>query len=323
MLNRAFEINTDTDVTILNTYNDCKEVSKWAKQSYSNVLTIVLENNEEISIFDEGLFPKEYITQKEMFVILKPVLASNLTKLTNKSFMDKLSDFWHSINEIRIILGITISAIIVTIFKLIKYLCKKYKTSKEVIYVGDMATGKTELSKVLPHPNSIRKNGNYTPSRAVRKAGPVKIKNNDGYTSFNGTTVDTPGGSNEALLSLLKNKRITQSGKIIIIVLAHTKSSNNCSVDHNYLNEQYDRIDKVIILEINNYKKRVSKIIIFINKCDILPQSYQSDWGKTEETIYKKHLDLISKRIRGIKIDVVTGSATKRKNLFELRNSLH
>lgn len=319
MIKRAFKI-ASTDRTIPEQYQDATEVSPWAQEAVEDILNIVFES-EQVFIFDDGLRPKEHITQKDIVNILDPILESDYNGLIKMTWREKLFRFVDRLNKIRTILGITIIAIILFIFRYIHHIYIKYKTKKEIIYIGDMASGKTVLSKVLPNEYCVRKKATYIPTRGVRNADSVLVRDNSGYIRFHGTAIDIPGGSNEALLTLLRKKTLRDSGKILILILAHTESGDISDIEEEYLKEQYDRIDKVYIPAINAFRKKISKIIVFINKCDILPTEYQSDWDKTQETIYERHLALLENKT-GMDIDVITGSATRRININVLLNLL-
>lgn len=319
MLCRTFHLNTDADVNVISPYADYYNVSYWAKDSVADIAYILYECNKDktdkIPLFENGICPKGDISQDTMLKLIDTVANSSFNKYPYNKFnhIKKLiseNEMLKKLVGFLLTSGIILITIIVQIYLYIK-------VKKEVIYIGYTSCGKTELSLKLPNPDVVINRRSVNPTRAAKRRRRIIKMTNSGYTYFNAATFDTPGSYDEAIRSMLSKKSHMRLPKIIILVVAHTKSQDKKVIDNNYMNEQLAKINDVYLPIIRDYASYIEKVLLFINKCDILPDKCDID------ELYKEYIDLLQVKLENITdFKYVKGSALRNNNIKTLRNCL-
>lgn len=335
LIDRAFDLDPPIDLSLLRPYKDGDKISQWALASVHDVVTIVLNSNDK-DLFKDEIRPLDYITQDEMIRVLTHTIKSEYNKKIDPNTLvyletDNITNVWQWIKEhilklwhLYVLMGGTAIALIFLLvkgwYRLLRYVFYvKWKIKREVIYIGDVASGKTELSKTLPHPHKLKTGTQYSPTRSIHKTDEIIIKDKKGFILFHGVAIDTPGQSNDALLNILSQKQLPKRKKIIILLLSHTKTETDNIVDLDYMMSQYNQLEKVYLPAIKRYSNKVHKLIVFFNKHDLLSKN------TNPETIFKNHCKLIEDYLKGSTVitQKVYGSAKENENIDKLRDLLY
>jgi len=156
-----------------------------------------------------------------------------------------------------------------------------------------------------------------TPTRASNK-DEVILQSSHGDIIFEGAIIDVPGGSPQDVLRTITNP--TMKNKILLLVLAHTKAYEGSEIDHDLIQEQLTDVQKLWVTTIQAYGTQLNKIVILINKIDLLPQEYLP----AQKHIYEEHIKLLynAAKSANISISAVEGSSITGTNLGELYQEL-
>ena len=134
---------------------------------------------------------------------------------------------------------------------------------------------------------------------------------------FEGLIFDVPGSSPEDVLKIMQQPH---KNKILLLVLAHTKSFDNSEIDWTLINEQLEDVQRLWVRVIGGLKAQLNKVVIFINKTDLLPSEYLP----AQKQIYEEHIKLLysAAEKEHIRLTIVEGSSTYGTNLRELYEKL-
>lgn len=134
---------------------------------------------------------------------------------------------------------------------------------------------------------------------------------------------DISGDSDEALTGILSKGNFFGRNKIIILLLAHNKGNMEKDIDREYIDIQADKLKKVYLPDIRVFSKKIDRVVVFVNKCDTLPDIYKEDYEKAKEILYKEHFELLNENMpENVDLYVCFGSAKTGIGLDKLRDSL-
>ncbi|MCD7904965.1 MAG: hypothetical protein LUG24_05200 [Clostridiales bacterium] len=277
-------------------------------------------------MLNRGICPESSVTQGEMGKIINTVVDSEYFYMEPEELDRYIKRIvMTGINIYTVVLGGTGILVISFGIKLYTRFCTKKRVKKEIIYVGAASTGKTELSSVLGHIHRVRRSFPYSPTRGTNEAESVIVKNPYGKKEelLSAIAKDISGDSDEALTGILSKGNFFGRNKIIILLLAHNKGNMEKDIDREYIDIQADKLKKVYLPDIRVFSKKIDRVVVFVNKCDTLPDIYKEDYEKAKEILYKEHFELLNENMpENVDLYVCFGSAKTGIGLDKLRDSL-
>ncbi len=187
-----------------------------------------------------------------------------------------------------------------------------------ICLAGNTGVGKTTLKNKMTEPATPMylaiKNVKPTATSDVQQ---VQIQNSLGGIIFDGTIIDVPGQSPQDVLKFLSSD---YTNKILLLILAHTKSNEDKDIDANFIQEQLLDIQKFWTTVIRAHGSELNKMVIFINKSDLLFDKYVP----VQKNIYKSHMELLCEAAEeaSVHVSCVEGSSSTGEQLNRLFEQL-
>ncbi len=211
-----------------------------------------MENNREI--WGTGNKPSGITLHKKYNEVLI-FLCSNMGKFTIW--------FWGSV--------IGLSVILECIFKI------RSRRRVDVIFMGGISSGKSTLVRRLHAPNisegELLIESSPTQGSEIKQGNRIPYDNKDIYT----TLYDNPGDSYGKMVDAINKFGIRKSEKkVVVYVISFTtlnskESGQELNFDMNLVNSQISKAAAIIkMLKTNKSLKKLKRIIVFFNKCDLL-----------------------------------------------------
>ena len=208
----------------------------------------------------------------------------------------------------------------------IYYFIKKriMKRRIDTILMGGISSGKTTILKRIERPNitegKLLAEATTTKTGEVVKCDRVAYKNKDIYPYL----FDNPGDQYGKMIDAINKFGITKSDKkVLIYVISFTKSDSSPAFDVPFTHSQ---ISKAAVL-VKSFKTsssltKVSKIIIFFNKCDLLYQK-EVEYLENIKNIEKKYRESLDYgELTEYADKVIFGSALKGWGIDELKEEI-
>lgn len=277
-------------------------------------------------IIDENVATKEEISYQTK-AIKKENGIWNISEKNNGSWnlhllYNKITLFFISnIGKIlhwMIFTGIGVS----TIYFILKKIISKRKI--DAILMGGISSGKTTILKRIEKPNitegKLLAGATTTKAQQIVKCDRIAYKNKDIYPYL----FDNQGDRYGEMIDAINKFGIKKSSKkVMVYVISFTKANSSATFDYGIANSQ---ISKAAVL-VKSFKtstslKKVGRIIIFFNKCDLLYKSEAEFLGnkKDIENKYKETTDY--QEIIEYSDAIIFGSALKGWGLEELKDEI-
>ena len=196
---------------------------------------------------------------------------------------------------------------------------KELRIQGTICLAGSKDVGKSTLIEKMIYPAepiySVQANGEPT---KTCHGDEIELHTNSGEVVFKGTILDGPGGSPEYVLKFLPSKEY--ENKILLLVLAHTKTGSDKEIDKTFIGEQLDDIKKIWAAAIRAHGPELNKVVVFINKNDLLERKH----NPAEAKIYRKHFKTLCKACKeaDVQICAVEGSSYSGDGLDKLYEQL-
>ena len=287
--------------------------------SSSQIKGLVIQEHLRVSDIDELGDLQQLITVSELEGLLNQV-AENRTQYVG---FGEFSWSWITNNPIWAALMALPSILTVVCFLMQIY--DRLKQSDEKAEENANRTCRIYLAGISKTGKSTLKKQIKTPGRWTGKPEPTEeekeeefVLRSSGRVVLKGTILDGPGDSPEHVLKFLDE--IDGRNGILLLVLAHKKTSKGRRKDSEFIKKQLDIIKNFWVKIISQRGARLNKVVVFFNKTDLLsPESLPA-----EERIYKKHMNLLGSAAdqAGVPIYVAEGSSTHSETLSELYNHL-
>lgn len=248
-------------------------------------------------IVDESIASKEEISYQTKAIKNEVGIWDN-TK-NNQSYIS-LHYIYYKINCFLISnLGVILKWIVFTGISIstIYFAIRKWISRRRIdtIFMGGVSSGKTTVLKRIEKPSitegKLLAETTTTKTGQIVKCDRIAYKNKDIYPYL----FDNQGDSYGEMIDAINKFGIKKSDKkVIVYVITFTKENSQSFFDYELVNSQ---ISKAAVL-VKSFKtsrslKKVKKIIIFFNKCDLLYDS-ESEFLKNKYNIenkYKKSID--------------------------------
>lgn len=216
---------------------------------------------------------------------------------------------------------ITILSVAIKIFKKKKESDEskqqKARRTGTICLAGTTSVGKTTLKLKMKDPATsiFQLETQMQPTRSCNTEY-IRIRSYVGDIVFEGALIDVPGQNPEDVLQFLMS---SHPNKILLLILAHTKAFEG-DVDFDFVQEQLNDIQTLWTTTIRACKNNLSKIVVLINKIDLLPQESLP----AEKYVYREHIKLLfdAAKVAQIPVRVVEISSTTGKNLNDLYQAL-
>lgn len=297
----------------------------WAKPQIEGLINQGYYNTDDI---DKLYNLRERISILELKALLEKVVSVKTQNIGFFRFAASL--FKNNPGLPLIIMGVTviIPAIASTAGFLLQIWDRKKQLAREkderelrygtICLAGNTGVGKTTLKNKMTDPATpmylaIK---NVKPT-ATSSAQQVQIQNSLGSIIFDGTIIDVPGQSPQDVLKFLSSG---YTNKILLLILAHTKSNEDKDIDANFIQEQLSDIQRLWTPVIRAHGSELNKMVIFINKSDLLSENYFPAQGK----IYKSHMELLCEAAEeaSVHVSCVEGSSFTEEKLDRLFEQL-
>lgn len=287
----------------------------------------------------EGLVLQDYFTVNEINELgdlREAVTALELEKLLDQVVEAKTQyiNFWEficswvQVNVVYSIFLFVLSALssVASVLAVMSFIGALLKTKKTkdlrrgtICLAGCTGVGKTTLKTRMQRPEALSYDLEHymTPTRTLHKED-VVLQGRNGDIVFEGDIFDVPGSKTQYVINTLLQPC---KNKILLLVLAHTKSNEEKENDQDLIQEQLLKIEHTWAPMIEGFVEKPKKIVIFINKKDLISQEYRP----VQKHIYEKHIELLSKAAKNanIPISAVEGSSTTGENLDVLYERLN
>lgn len=258
---------------------------------------------EENGIWNTGENKKNYISLHSIFDKIILFSGSNLGEILK----------WI------IFTGVGLS----TIYCFIKKKISKRKI--DIVLMGGISSGKTTILRRMEKPNitegKLLAEATTTKTEQIVKCDRIAYKNKDIYPYL----FDNQGDKYGEMIDAINKFGIKKSDKkVMIYVISFTKANSLSDFDYKLANSQ---ISKAAVL-VKSFKtsrslKKVNRIIIFFNKCDLLYSS-ESEFLKNkidiENKYYKETTDF--QEIKDYADAIIYGSALKGWGIEELKEEI-
>lgn len=257
-------------------------------------------------------------------VIVTEQTYQNLVSIIRQCFKDTMSILTNIIGIIinicrknkliSWILGsiLTFSALL----NLVHFCFFKYHRIK-VIFAGDKSSGKTTLMNAIKNPDMSEKDllkPNPTPMADYRRI--IRDSNGNNKRILMAHALDYPGGDYHYILDYFKDNRSSMLSKnYVVLSVAPTASNDLNIIDYGYVANQYNTIDKLWRAVIKaKPKKKIYKLILFINKNDLFADDDQL------KIIFKEHISVLRKACydADVEFTCIVGSAVKRNGIAKM-----
>lgn len=320
MIQKAFCDNVKSRKRLLYNYVDNRSVSQWAWDSVSDIVSIIKDTNSNYLI-KEKIGAKQTVLEADVINILDPVLRAESEELESKYHHKpdpKPNKFKQCVQDLKNMFKSLFKSLIVSIIGSYLSLFFQYLwTRKRVIYIGANDTGKKSLRLAISKANKS----------THEKRGFRKLKKNCVLISenreviVNGKVIEFFESSmayGKKIKKAISKKRIIPKYAIVVLVLAHNQTKDSTAQDNAFIQQQLEDLEEYIKIIKDNANK-VDKLLLFINKCDIL--ECNDNINETVETIYRDHIQSI-KDINGISFKYKAGSAANGDGINEFREML-
>ena len=185
-----------------------------------------------------------------------------------------------------------------------------------IFLVGIPGVGKTTLKEQIMTeepsdtlPCRYKKTNDYTEEVVRFSFGKEEVL-------FEGIICDGPGDNKENVHDFFSAPN--RKNVILLLVLAHTKANKDDKMASQLINQQLYAIDYFWKEIISKYNEKLKKVVVFINKTDLLPQKKLP----AERHIYKRHIKLLKAGGGEPTVHVVEGSALSKESVENLRKCM-
>lgn len=190
--------------------------------------------------------------------------------------------------------------------------------------MGGTDSGKTTIAERMKNPHiteyQLKELSTTTKAQDIIKCDRIPYKNKDLYPYL----YDNPGNSCGKMVDAINKYGLSKSdNKVIIYVISFIKSESGTTIDQNMINSQISKAAILVkIFKTSESLKKVQKIIVFFNKCDLLYDSEMEFYKNIEkiEQIYKSSTDY--DELRECADTIIYGSALKGWGISELKNEM-
>ena len=296
---------------------------RWAKPQIEG---LVIRDYFSVSEIDMLYNLREYITVHELERILNQIVE---VKTQPMSFMEFTVSWLNNDVVLAFSLLSGVASIIAIVGFAIQMLDRKQqstqnrqqKASREftVCLAGSASVGKSTLTEKAKTPGKLLYvlEREMVPTRTSHEEKLI-LRSSNGEIIAPGTMIDTPGTSPADVLLAINGPH---KNKILLLILAHTKTYEGDKIDQSFIQEQLDDIQKLWTTVIRGCSNQLEKIVIFVNKIDLLSQEYLP----AQKHIYEKHIKLLYEAAKeaGVPIEAAEGSSTTGTNLDALYRLLH
>lgn len=277
-------------------------------------------------IIDENIATKEEISYQTNAIKNEAGVWDIAEK--NKSFITLHSIYNKIISFLKSNLGLIMKWIIFTGVGVstLFLLLKKWILSRKIdtIFMGGISSGKTTVLKRIEKPNitegKLSAEATTTKTGQIVKCDRIAYKNKDIYPYL----FDNQGDNYGEMIDAINKFGIKKSDKkVMVYVISFTKENAPSDFDYRLANSQ---ISKAAVL-VKSFKtsrslKKVKKIIVFFNKCDLLYDN-ESEFLKnikSIEALYKKTTDY--QEIYDYADKIIFGSALKGWGIDEVKDEI-
>lgn len=199
----------------------------------------------------------------------------------------------------------------------------------DVIFMGGISSGKTTLIRRIQSPGlsdgELLTEVSPTHGSDIIQGNRIPYKKKDIYTSL----FDNPGDSHGEMVDAINKFKIQKSeNKVVVYVISFTrfnsrKLGKELNFDLNLVNSQISKATAMVkMLKTSQSLKKVKKIIVFFNKCDLLYEdeaSFMNSYSDIEKK-YKEANDFNElKRYADI---LIYGSALKPWKVNKLMDEI-
>lgn len=209
-----------------------------------------------------------------------------------------------------------------TIYSIIKKIISRRKI--DVVLMGGKSSGKTTVLKRIEKPNitegKLLADATSTKAEQIVKCDRIAYKNKDIYPYL----FDNQGDKYGEMIDAINKSGIKKSEKkVIVYVISFTPMAYSSDFDYKLANSQ---ISKAAVL-VKSFKtsrslKRVNKIIIFFNKCDLLYGS-EAEFLKNKSKIINKYNETTDfQEIEDYADAIIYGSALKGWGIEDLKDEI-
>ena len=277
-------------------------------------------------IIDENIATKKEISyQKNAIkneVGIWKIAEKNKSFITLHSIYNQIKSFIKS-NLGRIIKWIIFTGIgFSTLFLLLKKWISRRRI--DTILMGGISSGKTTVLKRIEKPSitegKLLTEVTTTKSGQIIKCDRIAYKNKDIYPYL----FDNQGDNYGEMIDAINKFGLKKSDKkVMVYVISFTQKNSSSDFDYKLANSQ---ISKAAVL-IKSFKtsrslKKVKKIIVFFNKCDLLYDN-ETEFIKNKkniEALYKKTTDY--KEIYDYADTIIYGSALKGWGIDDVKDEI-
>lgn len=277
-------------------------------------------------IIDENIATKKEISYqknaKKNEVGIWEIAEKNKSFITLHSIYNKLKSFIRS-NLGRIIKWIIFTGIgASTLFLLFKKWISRRRI--DTILMGGISSGKTTVLKRIEKPSitegKLLTEVTTTKSGQIIKCDRIAYKNKDIYPYL----FDNQGDNYGEMIDAINKFGLKKSDKkVMVYVISFTQKNSSSDFDYKLANSQ---ISKAAVL-IKSFKtsrslKKVKKIIVFFNKCDLLYDN-ETEFLKNKkniEALYKKTTDY--QEIDDYADTIIYGSALKGWGIDDVKDEI-
>ena len=303
---KGVSYNIDKDAI----YDDNKIRRMLLKSGLAKIIDENKTNKEELSYQAEAIKNGNGVWYTEESN--KKLISAHM--IFNKLILFFTSNLWKILKWI-IFTGIGVS----TIYFFIKKQISKRKI--DTILMGSKSSGKTTVLKRIEKPNItegiLLAEATTTKEEQIVKCDRIAYKNRDIYPYL----FDNQGDNYGKMIDAINKFGIKKSDKkVMVYVISFTQTDSSSDFDSRIANSQ---ISKAAVL-VKSFKtscslKKVSRIIIFFNKCDLLYSS-EAEFIKNKQNIENKYKELTDyQEIEDYADAIIFGSALKGWGIEELK----
>lgn len=312
---RGLDVFEDINKEQKPSFSSGAQFDEWAR---SGIEELVIQNYLSSADIDILRNLRENITASELEFLLNKISSAKNHHRSIYSYVN------FCLNKYPIGTVFSAVSIVITILTpLIDFLRKQkkqYSRLGTICLAGTQSVGKTTLMRKMVDSgipiHILKKAAVPTRARHVREIRLQSSITNE--ILCEGTIIDVPGSSPEEVLRFMAEPH---RNKILLLILAHKKAYSGNEIDQAFVNEQLIDVQRTWAPAIKAHAMDLNKVVIFINKIDLLPQEYLP----AQEYIYEEHIEQLCEaaRVAGVLINVIEGSSTQGTNLNDLYTRLN